>query len=71
MKLTFIKVGQTEPTTREVAFIDIKEDSVNTDKGVFFFIDQKDMRFKSCRINTIVRKETDFPIIKLLKDKEV
>jgi len=71
MKLTFIKLSTGTKECRDIDFIDIKEDSINTDKGLFYFIDQKDMRFKSCKLDKIVRNETDFPVIQMLKDKEV
>lgn len=77
MKLTFIKASTGTKECRDVTFFDhvtgqvLVDNPINTDKGLLYFIDCKDNRFKSCRIENIVKKETDFPIIKLLKDKEV
>ena len=65
MKITFIKTSG-EKTTREISFIDIKEDSVNTEKKLFYFME--DEKFKSCRYENIIKEETDAIINKLINE---
>jgi hypothetical protein len=77
MTLTFIGVKSGKKECRQITFLDHKtgevlvDNPINTEKGLLYYVDCKDNKFKSCRIKNIVKQETDFPINKLIKDKEV
>ena len=67
MKITFIKSSTKTKESRNINFIDKIEDSVNEKHGLFYFIDQKDNKFKCCKIENIIEEETDYVINQLTK----